>query len=293
MIRAILLAILLTVLGSTCAKAATVCTVTSTGVAFGIFSGQEVATFGTATVECSGSGRESFTLAMGRGSSGRFTDRTMLSGANSLTYNLYTDAGHTQIWGDGNAGTSTVPIEIEFRASSTQTINVPIYAVLPAQGLQPPGTYSDTIIASLVAKNGNQFEQTAFLVTAIVEPDCTISATDMSFGTYSGVQLDGQSQIALTCTNGAAWNVGLGAGNFPGATVTSRRMTGPGNTPMAYSLYRDPTRTLNWGNIVGTDTLSGTGTGTRQEVSVYGLVPPSQNLPDGVYQDTIVATVTF
>jgi len=213
--------------------------------------------------------------------------------ANILTYNLYVDAAHTQIWGDGTGGTSTLPLEFEFRASSTHTINVPLYADLPAQALQPPGTYADIIIAGVVAKNGTAFATTAFPVTAIIEPDCTISATDMSFGTYSGAQLNGQSQIALTCTRGAAWNVGLSAGNFPGATVTSRRMTGPGNTPMAYSLYRDPARTLNWGNVVGTDTISGTGTGGRQSMSVYGLVPPSQNLPDGVYQDTIVATVTF
>ena len=72
----------------------------------------------------------------------------------------------------------------------------------------------------------------------------------MLFGTYAGTQLNGQSQIALTCTMGAPYNVGLSAGNFPGATVTSRRMTGPGNTPMAYSLYRNSARTLNWGDVV-------------------------------------------
>ena len=62
---------------------------------------------------------------------------------------------------------------------------------------------------------------------------------------------------------------------------------------MSYSLFQTAARTPNGGNIVGTDTLSGTGTGTAQSLPVYGRVPVSQSLPTGGYQDTIVATVTF
>ena len=183
MIRAIL-AILLALFGSTWAKAATSCSVTSTGVAFGIFSGQEVATFGTATVVCTGSGRESFNLALGRGSSGRFTDRTMLHLTDSLSYNLYTDPGHTQIWGDGNAGTTTIPIEFEFRASSTQTINVPIYADLPAQALRPPAplvTRSSQVWLPRTAMNSNKRRflspQSSNLIARFRRPTCCLEPT--------------------------------------------------------------------------------------------------------------------
>jgi len=75
--------------------------------------------------------------------------------------------------------------------------------------------------------------------------------------------------------------------------VTTRKMTGPSGSSMAYSLYRDSTRTLNWGNTVGTDTLTGTGTGSVQAVPAYGRIPASQTLPGGNYQDTIIATATF
>jgi len=62
---------------------------------------------------------------------------------------------------------------------------------------------------------------------------------------------------------------------------------------VSYSLFQTAGRTLNWGNTVGTDTLSGTGTGIAQSLPVHGRVPASQSMPTGGYQDTIVATVTF
>ena len=66
-------------------------------------------------------------------------------------------------------------------------------------------------------------------------------------GLHRPAQLDGQSQISLTCTTGTTWNVGLNAGNFPGATVTTRRMSGPGNSSLLYSLYQNPARTAQLG----------------------------------------------
>jgi spore coat protein U-like protein len=173
--------------------------------------------------------------------------------------------------------------------SSTDTI--PIYAKLPAQTVPAQGGYGDTITISVTTNQGTLTG--SLLSTAVVLPACSISATNLGFGTYSGAQKDAQSQISLTCTKHAAWNIGLSAGTFSGATVTTRKMTGSGGSAMAYSLYRDAARTLNWGNTVATNTLAGTGTGSAQVVPVYGRVPASQTLLSGNYQDTIIATVTF
>ncbi len=69
-------------------------------------------------------------------------------------------------------------------------------------------------------------------------------------------------------------------------------MLGPGGL-ISYSLFRNSTRTLNWGNTSGVDTYSGTGTGAAQAIPVYGQVP-AQNLPSpGTYQDTVIVTLTF
>ncbi|HEY1962441.1 MAG TPA: spore coat U domain-containing protein, partial [Rhizomicrobium sp.] len=90
------------------------------------------------------------------------------------------------------------------------------------------------------------------------------------------------------------WNVGLNQGTFSGATVTSRKMSGPGSASLSYSLYQDAARTRNWGNTVGTDTVPGTGTGTAQSLTVYGRVPGSQTAAvPGSYADTIVVTLTY
>lgn len=133
---------------------------------------------------------------------------------------------------------------------------------------------------------------TTFQVTANVNVSCTISATDLNFGDYTEVQLDGQSEISLTCTNSAQWNVGLNDGTSPGVG-NSRRMTGPNNFHLRYHLFSDPARTVTWGNTVGTDTVSGVGTGAVQILNVYGRVPGSQNVGSGGYVDTITATITF
>ena len=70
-------------------------------------------------------------------------------------------------------------------------------------------------------------------------------------------------------------------------------MGGPANASLLYFLYRDVARSLNWGNTVGIDTVSGTGTGNAQSLTVYARVPASQSPVPGGYRDTIVAMVTF
>jgi spore coat protein U-like protein len=144
---------------------------------------------------------------------------------------------------------------------------------------------------------------TTFLVTANITVNCLISATQLAFGPYqpraanATAPLNGQSQITVTCTNGGTWVVGLDQGQFPSATVTTRQMTGLGTasgSSLQYSLFSDAARTINWGNTVGVDTVSGVGSGGPQIVIVYGQVPAGQTSAiAGGYQDTITATITF
>jgi spore coat protein U-like protein len=140
---------------------------------------------------------------------------------------------------------------------------------------------------------------TTFAVTASVQGTCTISATGLSFGAYTGTALPGTSTITVTCSGGTTYNVGLNAGMATGATVTTRKMTGTyhGGT-LAYSLFSDSGRSVNWGNTVGTDTVAGTGTGTvtggnPQTLTVYGNIPAGTAPAADGYADTITATVTY
>jgi spore coat protein U-like protein len=135
---------------------------------------------------------------------------------------------------------------------------------------------------------------TTFQVTADVLVTCTIGATPMIFGDYVGLQINAQSTLLVTCTNTAQWVIGLNQGTAPGATVTTRQMTGPPPFFLNYQLSTDGSHSVNWGNTVGTDTVAGTGTGTVQVVTVFGVVPPGQTTAGpGGYVDTITATITF
>lgn len=290
MIRKITLAALLLICGSGAANAANTCSLSATGITFGVFSGSQTTTVGSVTIHCTGNGTVNFTLTLSTGSSGTYSSRQMTNNANRLAYNLHPDGGFTLIWGDGTGGSTTVSGKLTAPANFL----VPIYGKVPSQTIPPADTYSDTIIATLDCPgNSCNTATTSFLVTANVQTNCTIAATNLVFGDYTQVQLNGQSQISLACTNAAPWNVGLNQGTFPGATVTTRRMTGPGSSSLLYFLYRDAAHGLNWGNTIGTDTVSGTGTGTVQTLTVYGGIPASQAAGPGGYQDTIIATITF
>lgn len=129
-------------------------------------------------------------------------------------------------------------------------------------------------------------------MTATVAATCLLSATNLAFGTYAGVQAEITSTITATCTNTTPYTVGLSAGSG-GASVTTRAMTGPGAALLNYAMFRDSARTLNWGNTAPTDTLGGTGNGNAQALTVYGRIPAGQFVAPGAYTDTITATITF
>jgi spore coat protein U-like protein len=122
---------------------------------------------------------------------------------------------------------------------------------------------------------------------------CTLSASSLNFGNYSGLQINVTSTLTITCTNTTTYDVGLNAGLVTGATVTTRKMTGPAPATLNYAMFRDSARTLNWGNTVGTDTLSSTGNGSPLLSSVFGQLAAGQSVTPGAYSDTIIVTVTY
>lgn len=134
---------------------------------------------------------------------------------------------------------------------------------------------------------------TTFGVSATVQSTCLVSATSLAFGTYTGVASTSTSTVSATCTNTTPYNVGLSAGTATGATVTTRKMTGPSSAVLSYAIYQDSARTTNWGQTVGTDTIAGTGNGSAQVITVYGQIPAGQYVAPGAYADTITATVSY
>ncbi len=136
---------------------------------------------------------------------------------------------------------------------------------------------------------------TTFSVQMTITSACIInSASTMNFGS-AGVLSSAVTQtsaIQVQCTNTTPYNIGLNAGTASGATVTTRAMTN-GAATISYSLFSNVAMTTNWGNTVGTDTVSATGNGASQSYTVYGRVPAQSTPAAGAYSDTITVTVTY
>lgn len=136
---------------------------------------------------------------------------------------------------------------------------------------------------------------TTFQVDATVVSSCSVAATNHSFGNYDPLAVlptNGSSSVTVQCTLLTPYNVALNAGTGSGASVTTRKMT-KGSDTLNYSLYRDPTCSLIWGETIGTDTLAFVGTGLAVAHTVYGRIPAGQNVNTGTYTDTITVTVNF
>jgi outer membrane usher protein len=116
---------------------------------------------------------------------------------------------------------------------------------------------------------------------------CTITWTNLSFGTYTGTLLTGTSYGTVRCSLGQQWTIGLNAGSGAGATETVRKMTGPGGVELSYQIFQDAARTINWGDTQNVDEVTGTGTGFNQTVNVYAQVLTGQYVTPGTYTDTI------
>ncbi|WP_434110166.1 Csu type fimbrial protein [Paraburkholderia caffeinilytica] len=149
------------------------------------------------------------------------------------------------------------------------------------------------------ATYSNGTATTTFTVTLTLNANCSISANPLNFGSNGvlATAINQQSTLAVTCTNTTPYNVGLDAGTVTGSTVTSRLMAGTatGNTAttVGFQLYQDAGHTTLWGNTQGTNTASGTGTGSAQSIVVYGQVPAQTTPKPDTYQTTVTATVYF
>jgi spore coat protein U-like protein len=144
-----------------------------------------------------------------------------------------------------------------------------------------------------------QFPTAQFDVEITITAECIISAApaDLDFGATGVIAADmtGTTTIGVQCTDGTAYEVALDAGIGVGATVANRLMTGPGAATVTYSLYQDAGHTTVWGDTTGGggNTVTGTGNGAQQDLTVYGLVPAQATPGAGDYTDTITVEVTY
>jgi spore coat protein U-like protein len=136
-------------------------------------------------------------------------------------------------------------------------------------------------------------------VSATVSPYCTIATTPLNFLSYDPIvvnaaaALNGTGEVRVTCTNGTIGaTITLDQGLNPKAGSTAalpQRQLANGANRLSYALFSDSARSSVW----STSGVSHNGTGAQATLTVYGSVDGAQNVPVGVYSDTVVATISF
>jgi spore coat protein U-like protein len=97
----------------------------------------------TVQAQCTNTTPYNISLDPGQGTGATVAVRKMTSGANTVNYSLYSDSGHTVVWGN-TVGTNTVAATGNGAAQSYT-----VYGQVPAQTTPAPGTYTDTITVTV------------------------------------------------------------------------------------------------------------------------------------------------
>lgn len=241
--------------------------------------------------------------------------RYMTSGANQMAYQLYQDPAYSTVWGSGVWPYPQRPPKITltlglsglltYSGSGTMTV----YGRVPgSQSTVATGTYGSLLsgghikIEYRMDYSGSTCNATVpssttarpnFQINASVAANCMVNATDVDFGSKGNLTAvtDSTGNVAVKCTPGTSYSVGLNGG-LTGGTPTNRKMTKGGSEQITYGLYRDSARSTAWGTATGT-TAGGTGNGATQNITVYGRVPAQTTPSPGNYSDTVVTTVTY
>lgn len=148
-----------------------------------------------------------------------------------------------------------------------------------------------TVFAAQAASAATETSNMA--VSASVSSVCSVDASPLAFGEVatSGAT-PGTATIAVVCTGGGNYTVGLDDGlNAIGAT----RYLVSGSNGLAYGLFKEVGHTNRWGDA-GAELVSGTGSGSEQDLTVYGQITSGQTLVSGngtPYTDTVLVTLTY
>ncbi|WP_299313639.1 spore coat protein U domain-containing protein [uncultured Halomonas sp.] len=315
------------------AQAVTTCSASMTDVTFGAsdpFTGWSDVTAtisyqcGTGTVSVTGAVRAKLCFSIGSGSqgTGSILPRRMTHNGSELQFNLYQDSAYSLVWPDTLVGPERVEVELSYtivllggQGSGSVTVHG---RVGPDQTGAIPGSYSNEFSGVDVEMQykANQplllgsapwpesctetglysgTDNFPFTATATVEAACnpSFAVEDLDFGTQGllNAAIDTTAIVAPQCTNTTPYQIGLDNGQH--AADNTRRMHNGAGRYVEYELYRDAARSLRWGDILDTDTLAGTGTGSAQAQPIYGRVAPQITPPQGTYSDTVTVTIYY
>lgn len=180
-----------------------------------------------------------------------------------LAYQLYQDSSRTVPGAPADSAEGSVPgILLGTGVLVPAEPNVTIYARLfPNQAEAPVGLYESAFsgaevvfswrsIAVLGADTdcsgftGTHTIHPTFEARAMLRSTCRINTSDLALGQVGLLNepVLARSQLAITCSSGAAFTIGLDDGQS-GVGPGQRRMTSAGGDALTYDLYQDEAHT--------------------------------------------------
>lgn len=126
---------------------------------------------------------------------------------------------------------------------------------------------------------------------------CTIvSVTPIVFNPYNILALapvDADGAVRYKCSLGTTISISID--NGLNSTPFSRAMTrvGGGTTPLAYQIFKDPTRLLVWGSTALTWLTIVSASTTEKSIPIYGRISALQDVQSGDYSDRVTITIDF
>jgi spore coat protein U-like protein len=248
------------------------------------------------------------------------------NGANHMTYTVQfsdgTNSGNN-MRSDRFYGPYYTPVSGSTPLQTTFTVNI---AANQAGG-EPPGIYSDDITFAMdeqgangppngyceentggIGSGGWDSGSVTYTANFVIIGTCNlVSTSTVDFGNIPGANVVAAGGIPATgainvnCSNGTPYTVYLGDGNHRVGSGSGYRRMANGTALLPYQLYQDSGHTTVWDASCGTAHtggscgVSGVGTGTSQNMSVYALIPGGTTVPAiaGAYTDSVVVTVTY
>lgn len=216
--------------------------------------------------------------------------RTASSGGNTANYNLYLDAGGTQIWGDAITGGYTY--DRYSGTSGTKVFTDSIYGIAPAGQSLAPGTYTATVIVQLSESNNPNGPWTAdapvagypVTITLVVSAECRVDTFALSFtyDPFAAAPATASSVVKVYCT--------------PGTSAISTTLDSGLNPLMGQKRMTNTVDYLNYSAAL-TGATSGASSSSLVPIAngfpLSGSIPAGQDVSTGTYYDTLQALVNY
>lgn len=131
---------------------------------------------------------------------------------------------------------------------------------------------------------------------------CRVTTTGINFGAYdvfAATPRDTSGTVTVACDRNTQrrTNITISVGPSPssgGFNPRQMRRTS-GTDRLNYNLYTSPSMSTVWGDgSAGTSTVLLRRVSRRQPevTTIYGRIPPGQNVSVGTYSDTVTVTIT-